>query len=124
MKLVGLIKMCLNGTYSKVRIGQHLSGSFPIQNCLKQGDVLSPLIFKIGLQYAIKKVQGNQAKLIGSHQLLAFADDVNLLGDNIVTAKEKSNACGFLMGKPREKIPLGNSIRRWVGIIKMDPGEI
>jgi hypothetical protein len=31
MKLVRLIKMCLNETYSKVRIGKHLSDSFPIQ---------------------------------------------------------------------------------------------
>jgi hypothetical protein len=45
MKLVRLIKMCLNETYSKVRIGKHLSKSFPIQNGLKQGDALSPLLF-------------------------------------------------------------------------------
>jgi hypothetical protein len=38
MKLVRLIKMCLNETYSKVRIGKHLSDNFPIQNGLKQGD--------------------------------------------------------------------------------------
>jgi hypothetical protein len=43
VKLVRLIKMCLNETYSKVHIGKHLSDSFPIQNCLKQGDALSPL---------------------------------------------------------------------------------
>jgi hypothetical protein len=36
MKLVGLIRMCLNETYSKVRIGEHLSYSFPIQSGLKQ----------------------------------------------------------------------------------------
>jgi hypothetical protein len=38
MKLVKLIKMCLNETYSKVRIGKHLSDSFPIQNGLKKGE--------------------------------------------------------------------------------------
>jgi hypothetical protein len=30
MKLVRLIKMCLNEMYSKVRIGKHLSDNFPI----------------------------------------------------------------------------------------------
>jgi hypothetical protein len=35
MKLVGLIKMCLNEMYSKVRIGKHLSDHFHIQNGLK-----------------------------------------------------------------------------------------
>jgi hypothetical protein len=44
MTLVRLIKMCLNETYSKVRIGRHLSDSVPIQNGLKQGDALSPLL--------------------------------------------------------------------------------
>jgi hypothetical protein len=34
-KLVRLIKMCLNETYSKVRVGKLLSGKFPIQNGLK-----------------------------------------------------------------------------------------
>jgi hypothetical protein len=38
MKLVRLIKMCLNETYSKVCIGRHVYDKFPIQNDLKQGD--------------------------------------------------------------------------------------
>jgi hypothetical protein len=41
--------MCLNETYNKVRIGKHLSDSFPIQNGLKQGDALSPLLFNFAL---------------------------------------------------------------------------
>jgi hypothetical protein len=85
MKLVRLIKMCLNESYSKVCIGKHLSDSFPIQNGLKQGDALSPLFFKFALEYAIVKVQEIQVglKLNWTHQFLAYADDVNLLGDNI-----------------------------------------
>jgi hypothetical protein len=41
-KVVRLIKMCLNETYSKVRVGKLLSDKFPIQNGLKQGDALLP----------------------------------------------------------------------------------
>jgi hypothetical protein len=56
MKLVRIIKMCLNETYSKVRIGKYLSECFPIPNGLKQGDALSPLLFNFPLEYAIRKV--------------------------------------------------------------------
>jgi hypothetical protein len=44
MKLVRLIKMFLNESYSKVHIGKFLSDSFPTQNDLKQRDTLSPLL--------------------------------------------------------------------------------
>ena len=56
MKLVRLIKMCLNETYSRLRVCNHLSDIFPIKNGLKHGDALSPLFFKFALEYAIKRV--------------------------------------------------------------------
>ena len=40
VKLVRLIKVCLNETYSEVRMGKHLSDVFAIKNGLKQGGAL------------------------------------------------------------------------------------
>ena len=51
MKMVGLIKMCLRETFSRVRVGKHLSDMFPIKNCLKKGHVLSPLFFNFVSAY-------------------------------------------------------------------------
>jgi hypothetical protein len=53
MKMVRLIKMCLNETYSRFRVGKHLSDIFPIRSGLKQEDVLSPLLFNFSLVYTI-----------------------------------------------------------------------
>jgi hypothetical protein len=42
-----------------------------------------PLLSNFGLEYAIKKFRGGPVKLNGTYQFLDYADDVNLLGDNI-----------------------------------------
>ena len=46
------------------------------------------------LEYAIRRVQVNQdgLKLKGTHPLLAYADDVNILGGSIHTLKENAEA--------------------------------
>jgi hypothetical protein len=80
-KLVRLIKMCLNETYSKICIGKHLSGAFPVQNGLKHGDALSPLLFNFTLEYAFREIQENKEGLgfNGTHKVLVYADDADLL---------------------------------------------
>jgi hypothetical protein len=88
MKLVMLIKMCLNETYSRVWVGQHLSDMFPMRNSLKQGAAPSPLLFNSALEYTLTlftQVNQDGLKLDATHQLLVYADDVNILGEIIHT---------------------------------------
>ena len=61
----------------------------PIRNGLIQGDVLSPLLFNFVLLYAIRRVPVNQdgLKLNGTHQVLAYADDVNILDGSLHAVK-------------------------------------
>jgi len=93
-KLVRLKKMCLNGTYSRVRVGMNLTDMFPIRNGLKQGYVLPPLLSNFALEYANRRVQLSQdgLKLNGTHQLVVYADGVNMLGGSVDTVKENAEA--------------------------------
>jgi len=52
------------------------------------------MFFNFALENAIRRVQVNQngLKLNGTHQLLAYADDVNILGGSIHTLKENTEA--------------------------------
>ena len=102
MKLVRLIKMCVNETYSRIRVGKHLSDKLPFKNGLKQGDTLSPSLFNFAFKCTIRRVQANPdgLKLDGAHQFQIYADDVNILGrgthptnkttEAVVVASEKS----------------------------------
>ena len=89
-----LIKVCLNETYSTVRVGSKRSPyMFPIRNALKLGYVLSPLFFNFALEYAMKMVQvPGRLKLNGTHQLFVYADDVDIWEGSVHTVNKNTEA--------------------------------
>jgi hypothetical protein len=56
MKLVGLIKLCLNEICSEVHEDMHLF----LLNGLKQGDALLPLLFTFAVVYTKMNILENQ----------------------------------------------------------------
>jgi hypothetical protein len=83
MNLVRVINICLNKTYSKVRLGSS-SDAFRVRNYLMQENYLLPLFLYFALEYTIRNVKENQAglKFNVTHQLLVYAN-VNLLCENL-----------------------------------------
>jgi hypothetical protein len=110
--------MCLNETYNKVRINKYLSDTFPIQNGLKQGHHLSPLLFNFALEYAIRKAQQNRVrlKLNGTDQLLVYADDVNLLEDDIDTTSIKKNTDTLIDASKEDCLQVNADITKYISL--------
>jgi hypothetical protein len=52
------------------------------------------MVFNFALEYTIRRVQANQEglKLNGTHQLLVYADDVNILGGSIHDVNKNTEA--------------------------------
>jgi len=53
-----------------------------------------PLLFNFALEYATRRAQVNQdgLKLNSTHQLMAYADDLNILGGSVDTVKKNAEA--------------------------------
>jgi hypothetical protein len=96
--------MCLNETYRRVHIGKNLSDKFRIQISLKKEDTLSPSLFNLILEYAIRRVQENQEelKLNGTHQLLPYAD-VNISEENTEALLDASMEVGVEVNPEKTK---------------------
>jgi len=90
-KLINLCKACVQKTRSAVRIEGTLSSFFKNKTGLKHGDPLSPILFNLALQKVIQsiKIVPNGIR-IGKDQLniLAYADDIALIGKNKVEIRK------------------------------------
>jgi hypothetical protein len=84
--------VCLTETCSIAWVGKNFD-LFALRNGLQQY-ALSPLLFNFAVEYAIKMIQMNQDGLLfsGTHQLLVYTDDDNMLGGSVHTIKENAEA--------------------------------
>lgn len=75
---------------SQVRIQGNLTNPFPTQCGLKQGDGLAPLLFNLALEHTIRQIpiDTKGTLFFKSTQLVAFADDINILSRSAQRAKE------------------------------------
>ena len=72
---------------------------------LKQGGALSPLLFNFPLDFAIRWVQVNKESLKSNdkHQLLAYADDVNILKENAESLVAATRETGLEVSVDKSK---------------------
>jgi hypothetical protein len=112
IKIMRLINVSWKETCIKIYTGESLSDAFAIQNNLKQGNALSPLLSNFALDYIytyttthththtrvflcvcnnVNNIK-NWLQLNETHKLLVYADDVDLSGENTNFTKKGIDA--------------------------------
>jgi len=81
-KLINLIGMTLRNTTGRVKVRNMMTEEFAINKGLRQGDALSTQLLNVVLEKVMRHTQINKGGSIHTRtlQILAYADDVNLIG--------------------------------------------
>jgi len=85
------------------------------------------LLFNFALEYAIRRVQVKQdgLKLNGTHQLLAYADDVNILGGSVYTRTVKKNAEALVAATKENGLEVNAHKTKYMTVFRdQNPGRI
>jgi hypothetical protein len=93
-ELVRLTQAMMEGTTAKFKIQNEPSGSFHIQNGLRQGDALACILFNIALEKIIHEANINQSgnifyKLV---QILAYVNDTDIISRSLKSLQEATTA--------------------------------
>ena len=89
-KLTRLLKATLAGVMCHIRVQGDTAEPFEAKYGLKQGDALSTKLFNIALEGCVRraKLEVNGTIFTKSTQLLAYADDIDIVGRNVASVKE------------------------------------
>lgn len=102
-KIVRMIETCMNRTKNKIRTNNGESNNFETRSGVKQGDSLSPIIFNLALHYALDTIDMEKTTWgIEQFQLLAYADDIAVMGET----REEVEECLMRMKEGTCKIGL------------------
>ena len=83
-KLINLVKACYRNSKACVQVGQRRTAEFEIRSGLRQGCLLSPILFNMVLEKVKQSIDETQGGLdIGGINILtlAYADDVDVIGE-------------------------------------------
>ncbi len=128
MKYVRLIQECYKDTNCQVRFGGQLSESFNVENGLRQGDPLAPTLFNLALEKVRRELGRMRAmEMMGTDTLLAFADDVVIVGetaDQVIhdTARfmVEARKVGLIVNDEKTKYMVISRRQHWSNTIAVD----
>lgn len=112
-KLISMVHCTLSHTWCQVGVQSAMSESFETVTGLRQGDSLSPMLFNIALEKAIRNSQIESTGNIyyKSIQLLGYADDLNIIGRSVAAVKEaygkleeSAKEIGLAINKEKTKV--------------------
>jgi len=90
-KLINMCETCVQKTRSVVKMEGTLSSFFESKTGLKQGDPLSPILFILALQKVIQSIKMVPSGIKSGKErlnLLAYADDILLIGKNEIEIRK------------------------------------
>ena len=117
-KLIRLCRMTLSDTKSSVKIGSDLSEPFTTTRGLRQGDSLSCNFFNLLMEKILENAKVNKTGTINTkgHILLAYADDIDIVGriERDVTGafsriEIESAKMGLMVNEDKTKIMLATA---------------
>ena len=114
VKLINLVKTCYRDSKSCVQVGKKKTECFDINSGLRQGCLLSPMLFNLILEKvkrSMEEVRGGVNLGDVNVKVLAFADDVDITGPDIqhierlyVPFKETASRTGLEVNQNKTKI--------------------